>query len=96
MQQKLNCWEFKNCGRQPGGTKVDEFGVCPASIKDGYDKINDGKNAGRFCWLVAGTFCGGVVQGIYASKVMNCATCDFYKKVKAEEGENFIVLKKHN
>jgi len=28
---KLNCWEFKKCGRQPGGPKVAELGVCPAT-----------------------------------------------------------------
>jgi hypothetical protein len=25
-----NCWEFKNCGREIGGIKVKEMGVCPA------------------------------------------------------------------
>ena len=29
---KLNCWEVKSCGRQPGGSKVREFGVCPVTV----------------------------------------------------------------
>jgi hypothetical protein len=29
--KKLNCWEVKKCGREPGGVKVKELGVCPAS-----------------------------------------------------------------
>ncbi|MGE5174112.1 MAG: two-CW domain-containing protein, partial [Betaproteobacteria bacterium] len=29
--EKLNCWEHKKCGRQPGGHKVAELGVCPSA-----------------------------------------------------------------
>ncbi len=84
-----NCWENKKCEREPGGAKVGEFGVCPAAEEDGADGFNRGKNAGRFCWIVGGTLCGGMVQGTQAQKVDNCKECDFYKKVKAEEGDNF-------
>jgi methyl-accepting chemotaxis protein len=41
--------------------------------------------AGRNCWLVAGTMCGGTVQGTAAKKIGNCRQCDFYQKVKARE-----------
>ena len=44
---KLNCWEFMKCGRQPGGEKVDELGVCPASIEPRTDGTNSGKMGGR-------------------------------------------------
>jgi len=50
-----NCWEFKKCGRENGGSKVKEMGVCPAN-----------PHHGRDCWMVAGTFCGGKVQGTNA------------------------------
>ena len=30
---KLNCWQVKKCGREPGGAKVAEFGVCPAAAE---------------------------------------------------------------
>jgi hypothetical protein len=30
------------------------------------------------------------VQGSFASKVMNCAQCEFFKQVKQEEGDNFV------
>lgn len=36
------------------------------------------KNAGKLCWMVAGTMCGGEVQGTFAEKVGNCKDCDFY------------------
>lgn len=85
-QGKINCWEYKKCGRAPGGKKAKEKGVCPASIDSSFDGINFGKNAGRFCWAVAGTCCGGAVQGTYAEKRDVCTSCDFYQLVQEEEG----------
>jgi len=86
---KLNCWEVKNCGRAPGGGNADELGVCPATTDKRLDGTHEGKNAGRACWTLAGTFCGGKVQGTYAQKYGNCSICDFYYKVKFEEGTNY-------
>lgn len=86
-----NCWEVKNCGRQPGGAKVSEFGVCPAAVDASHDGKNGGKNAGRYCWKVAGTLCGGKVQGSFASKIINCSSCEFFKSVKEEEKNNFQI-----
>lgn len=28
MAIEKNCWEFKKCGRETGGSKVKELGVC--------------------------------------------------------------------
>jgi hypothetical protein len=67
-----NCWEFKKCGREKGGSKMKELGICPAYP-------DHGKN----CWLVAGTFCGGKVQGVFAQKHATCMVCDWYKQVKS-------------
>lgn len=83
---KKNCWEAKNCGRQPGGAKVAELGVCPAAVADKLTGTHGGQKGGRACWVVAGTFCGGKVQGSFSAKEMNCMACEFYKEVKAEEG----------
>ncbi len=81
----LNCWEFKKCGRQPGGPKVAELGVCPAPVNSALDGVHGGKNAGRACWVVAGSLCGGKIQGTYAAKLLNCWRCEFMNKVKQEE-----------
>lgn len=35
-------------------------------------------NHGNRCARVAGTLCGGKVQGIFAMKLTNCMHCDFY------------------
>lgn len=63
-----NCWEEKKCGRIPGGDKAKELGVCPAYPDHGSD-----------CWKVAGTFCGGKVQGSFAQKLKGCSNCKFYQ-----------------
>lgn len=88
---KKNCWEAKNCGRQAGGTKAGELGICPASTNTTLNGKNNGKNAGRYCWKVAGTLCGGKVQGTSAQKTMNCAACEFFKQVRQEEGAAFAL-----
>jgi hypothetical protein len=85
---KMNCWEFKKCGRQPGGTKVHDLGVCPAAIADHFNGAHEGKNAGRACWAVAGSLCGGKIQGSYAQKLNNCWRCEFMNLVKKEEESN--------
>ena len=85
---KMNCWESKKCGRQPGGMKVAESGVCPAASESRVNGANGGRNGGRACWVVAGTLCGGTVQGTFASKLANCMKCDFYQLVQKEEGTN--------
>ena len=90
---KQNCWEFKQCGREPGGAKVGEFGVCPAAADASYDGLNRGKNAGRMCWAATGTFCMGKVQGTFAQKQATCLLCDFMKHVKEDEGVTFIMHK---
>ncbi len=86
MSGKQNCWEFKKCGREENGENVDEMGVCPAATDTGCDGLNDGKNGGRICWAVAGTFCDGEVQGSFADKQLSCMTCDFFRAVEEEQG----------
>jgi hypothetical protein len=89
--EKKNCWEDRNCGREKGGINVTEMGECPAYVDNNFTGFNDGEGAGRYCWRVAGTFCGGEVQGEMASKIINCIDCEFFKRVKSEEGLIFRV-----
>jgi hypothetical protein len=64
----MNCWEYMNCGREQGGAKAIESGVCPAY-----------PDFGRHCARVAGTLCGGKVQGVFATNLTDCLKCDYYK-----------------
>ena len=95
---KKNCWEFKKCGREPGGSHVHDLGICPAARELRLDGVHHGRNGGRACWVVAGSLCGGEIQGTFAQKFNNCSTCDFYSTVRQEEGGYFelsaVLLKK--
>ena len=75
------------CGRGPKGSKAKRLGVCPAARERRLDRVHGGINSGRACWLVAGTYCGGIVQGSFARKQVACKRCDFYNKVHSEEGK---------
>ena len=91
MSPKQNCWEYEQCGREPFGKNVGEFGVCPAATEKKLNGVHGGINAGRACWVVAGTLCQGKTQGVFAQKYSTCRDCDFYKKVQAENFDNFQV-----
>ena len=87
--KKLNCWEFKKCGREQGGMHVKEFGICPAAEESRLDGVHGGTHGGRSCWVLAGTLCKSEVQGTFAQKYKNCQACDFYQAVKEEEFPRF-------
>lgn len=89
--ERRDCWVIKACGREPGGENVGELGVCPAALPNEYGGVNRGRHAGRFCWAVAGTLCGGEAQGTYAKKLLNCIDCEFLKRVNDDEGHEFVL-----
>ncbi|MDM8549398.1 protein kinase [Desulfobacterales bacterium HSG2] len=98
---KLNCWNYMKCGREPGGKDSEKLGICPAAADVSFNGLNDGKNAGRLCWAVAGTFCHKEVQGTFVDKRDTCIQCDFFKLVQAEEGianlsSNFLRFVPHD
>lgn len=64
----MNCWEFKECGREKGGKNAEKLGQCPAW-----------PDHGTHCARITGTLCGGEVQGCFAQKLSNCLRCDFYQ-----------------
>jgi hypothetical protein len=64
----MNCWEYKKCGREKGGINAKTLGICPAWPA-----------YGQQCARVAGTFCGGKVQGTFVMKLLTCMKCEFYQ-----------------
>ena len=67
-----------------------ELGECPAATEVKLDGTHEGRNAGRSCWVVAGTLCQGEVQGTFAKKFDACERCEFYKLVSGEEFPKFV------
>ncbi len=81
MTQKLNCWQFRNCGREPGGLLAAEWGECPVPTAFKHDGINDGIAAGRACWMVADSCC----RKKRAGHGKGCHACEFYRRVVFEQ-----------
>ena len=63
--------KYKNCWENKNCGREKE---CPAY-----------PNNGRLCFVVTGTECGGVTQGSYSDKIMNCRrNCEFYTDIIQE------------
>ncbi|WP_417915331.1 two-CW domain-containing protein [Candidatus Electronema sp. JM] len=88
---KQNCWEVKQCGRQPGGVHAKRDGICPASTLSAVNGTNSGLNGGRACWALTGTMSGpaDMVQGTFARDLTSCYACKFYEQVLCEEQDKF-------
>ncbi len=84
----LNCWEYKNCGREKNGLMVDKLGECPVSTSYKHDGLNNGQGAGRICWRIPKTACHTHGRKI----VNNCYECEFYRRVAFEEEQDLPVL----
>jgi methyl-accepting chemotaxis protein len=67
-KELLNCWEIIKCERHKAGKKVNELGECIVSME----------GMGHSCWAVAGTLCGGEIQGTTAQKIGYCTSCEVY------------------
>ncbi len=87
--QLENCWEFMQCGREPGGRLANELGICPAAKKSPYDGENGGRCAGRACWKVFGTCTHGRIERSMTRKALHCLDCPFAQKVAEEQGLEF-------
>ena len=92
---KLNCWEYKKCGREIGGINVKNLGVCPAATFTAAHNFCEGENGGRACMYITGTFCAGSVNGTFSEKVKTCVKCDFYKSLKRDHPFESSVLQYH-
>jgi hypothetical protein len=86
MTQKLNCWQFKNCGREKDGLLVETLGECPVSTTLKFDGMNEGRGAGRMCWMVPDSACRQ--EPAKLGLFYRCHTCDFYRRVLFEQEEN--------
>lgn len=69
----MNCWEFMECGRERGGSREKELGVCPAY-----------PDYGRSCARLIGTLCGGEVHGSMAKKLNDCMECPYFQSAHYE------------
>ena len=67
--------------------------MCPAATFKKLDGVHGGKNAGRACWVIAGTFCHGETKGCFAKKITHCHECEFYQEVRNEDFPDAVLLR---
>ncbi len=92
QKDKINCWEFKECGREPGGNNISELGVCAVSTHEKLNGIHGGINVGRCCWvLLNACFTKTERPKNFNEHTARCSKCDFYTLVYESE-EVLIVL----
>jgi len=84
MSSKLNCWEFMNCGMEPGGIFSEIHGVCPVAQMMKYDGANGGRGGGRVCWMIKNKASGDSCN-ICRHHRQSCIHCEFYRRVHSEE-----------
>ncbi len=89
MADKINCWDYMECGYGPDGILSKQFGECPVVTARTMDGIHGGDAGGRSCWMIKGTHCFNETQGSIISKMELCKRCEFYLHVKVEEARNF-------
>src|SRR5512135_322197 len=85
VEKPINCWQYMSCGRELGGAQADRLGVCPASTDTRLDGVHGGQNAGRACWVIAGSFTKAGGEMALARGHKDCAKCEFYSVVNSEE-----------
>lgn len=93
MGGKLNCWEFRRCGKNPGPGASAGAEACRAATRKAADGLHGGSNGGRVCWVIAGTLREGRVQGTFAAKIPTCFHCEFFHMVVREELDNYIPVR---
>lgn len=81
-----NCWEVLKCGREPGGTRVDERGPCVATTFVPADGFLGGVNGGRACMFLSGTLCHGSQQRTAEEKEEACQKCKFHRRLTHRHG----------
>ncbi len=81
-----NCWEKKQCGREPGGEKEATLGTCPVAIYSLADGFLGGQNGGRACIFIVGSLAAETVENqcmaLRHFAAPDCFQCDFFLKLK--------------
>jgi len=84
-KNKLNCWEFTNCGMEPNGIFAQLHGPCPVAANSlKYDGINGGRGGGRICWEIMRRESATIRHDCRFNR-MPCQKCRFFQRVISEE-----------
>jgi len=80
-----NCWQFKKCGREPGGKDALQSGICPVALETEADGLHNGENGGRCCWVLTDSACQENPHDLCLETIRKCRECDFYLFIEKSE-----------
>lgn len=83
---KLNCWEFMKCGKEPHGAHLKGSAPCPVAVESSAHGLNGGINGGRICWVINDILRQCDVNCSHVHHQSSCFSCEFRYKVTADEG----------
>ena len=69
ISKKQNCWEYMKCEGPRDDQLATRSGICRSSTREIFNEINSGKNGGRICFAVVGTFSSKEIQGLFAKEL---------------------------
>ena len=79
--QRLNCWEFMNCGMEPGGIFAATNGPCPVA-EQALNK--NGDPGGRPCWEIMPGSSRSIRHTCRFTR-KSCHECPYYQRIQIEE-----------
>ena len=82
----VNCLEVKSCGFDRAGPGRQ---ACPAATYERADGFLGGRNGGRACFFIPGTFCGGEGPCSTKDKAVRCMNCKFFHDLKSNYDATF-------
>jgi hypothetical protein len=71
---------------EPGGIFSKIYGECPVPKMMKFDGVNEGKGAGRSCWMAMNAASGNGPYICRNSRI-SCLRCEFYRRVQGEAEE---------
>ena len=71
-KENLNCWEHKGYGKESSRRNIFAQEACHAAIDERADGIQNGKNGGRYCWVVTPSHRTDVTFWCYTGESVTC------------------------
>jgi hypothetical protein len=79
------------CGREAGGRKAGELGICPVSLRSQPEGVSRAAGRGQPCWAFPGNACDHRSDGQPGQDSLACRQCERMQQVCDREGRYFAL-----
>ncbi|MBF0097558.1 MAG: hypothetical protein HQM04_08770 [Magnetococcales bacterium] len=84
-----NCWEVKQCGREPGGYMARQQGTCPVPLYTLADGFLGGHNGGRACAFIVRQLNASERLSACSQNSQTCDQCSFFNQLQSNYPHSF-------